>query len=77
MAGFWDWVGGRYSVSSAIGVLPVALQYGFSTSEQFLAGAHDIDQHVVTAPLRQNIPMLMGEDAGMQDTGAVADGQKG
>ncbi len=37
--GFWDWVGGRYSVTSAVGVLPLALQYGFDTVEQFLKGA--------------------------------------
>ncbi len=37
--GFWDWVGGRYSVTSAVGVLPLALQYGFDTTEQFLKGA--------------------------------------
>ena len=37
--GFWDWVGGRYSVTSAVGMLPLALQYGFDTCEQFLKGA--------------------------------------
>jgi glucose-6-phosphate isomerase len=42
--GFWDWVGGRYSVTSAIGVLPIALQFGYEAAEQFLAGARDIDQ---------------------------------
>lgn len=36
--GFWDWVGGRYSVTSAVGILPLALQYGFDTCEQFLKG---------------------------------------
>jgi glucose-6-phosphate isomerase len=41
--GFWDWVGGRFSVSSAVGVLPLALQYGFPVVQQFLAGAHDMD----------------------------------
>ena len=41
---FWDWVGGRYSVWSAVG-LPIALQYGFDTFKQFLAGAHAMDQH--------------------------------
>eukprot|EP01043_Picozoa_sp_COSAG02_P040364 COSAG02_NODE_3263_length_7067_cov_5.802095_1_plen_398_part_00 len=58
--GFWDWVGGRYSVTSAIGVLPIALQFGYEAAEQFLAGARDIDQHVVSAPLAQNIPCLLG-----------------
>ncbi len=37
--GFWDWVGGRYSVTSAVGILPLALQYGFETTDQFLKGA--------------------------------------
>ncbi len=41
--GFWDWVGGRYSVCSAIGVLPLSIQFGFEVVEQFLKGAHDID----------------------------------
>ena len=36
---FWDWVGGRYSVTAAVGVLPLALQYGFEQAEQFLKGA--------------------------------------
>lgn len=58
--GFWDWVGGRYSVTSAIGVLPIALQFGYEAAEQFLAGARDIDQHVISAPLAQNIPCLLG-----------------
>jgi glucose-6-phosphate isomerase len=38
---FWDWVGGRYSVTSAVGVLPLALQYGFDTVNQFLEGASE------------------------------------
>ena len=37
---FWDWVGGRYSVCSAVGMLPLSLQYGFDITEQFLTGAH-------------------------------------
>ena len=41
--GFWDWVGGRYSVCSAVGMLPLSLQYGFSTMERFLAGALPVD----------------------------------
>jgi hypothetical protein len=41
--GFWDWVGGRFSVCSAVGVLPLSLQYGFPIVEQFLNGAHDMD----------------------------------
>ncbi|KAK9809232.1 hypothetical protein WJX72_011796 [[Myrmecia] bisecta] len=57
---FWDWVGGRYSVCSAVGMVPLALQYGFDLMEQFLAGAHDVDQHFRTAPLAENIPVMMG-----------------
>jgi len=55
---FWDWVGGRYSVWSAVG-LPIALQYGFDTFKQFLAGAHAIDQHFKSAPLEENLPVIM------------------
>jgi glucose-6-phosphate isomerase len=56
--GFWDWVGGRYSVWSAVG-LPIALQYGFKTFEKFLAGAHAMDLHFKNAPLEQNLPVIM------------------
>ena len=55
---FWDWVGGRYSVWSAVG-LPIALQYGFETFKEFLAGAQAIDRHYQTAPLEENLPVLM------------------
>lgn len=58
--GFWDWVGGRYSVCSAVGVLPLSLQYGFDHVASFLSGAHAIDRHFQTAPLGQNIPALLG-----------------
>lgn len=58
--GFWDWVGGRYSVCSAVGVLPLSLQYGFDVVSDFLAGAHDIDEHFRTAPYEQNLPVVMG-----------------
>lgn len=58
--GFWDWVGGRYSVCSAVGVLPLSLQYGFDVVEQFLAGAHDMDEHFRTAPFENNLPVVMG-----------------
>jgi len=60
MFGFWEWVGGRYSVSSAVGVLPLALQYGFPVVERFLAGLRDMDRHFRSAPADRNIPMLMG-----------------
>jgi glucose-6-phosphate isomerase len=55
---FWDWVGGRYSVWSAVG-LPIALQYGFKTFEEFLAGAHAMDLHFKNAPLDSNLPVIM------------------
>ncbi|XP_059638018.1 glucose-6-phosphate isomerase, cytosolic 1-like isoform X2 [Cornus florida] len=57
---FWDWVGGRYSVCSAVGVLPLSLQYGFSVVEKFLKGASSIDRHFYSAPFEENIPVLLG-----------------
>ncbi|WZN59094.1 glucose-6-phosphate isomerase [Chloropicon roscoffensis] len=57
---FWDWVGGRYSVCSAVGMLPLSLQYGFDQMEQFLEGARDIDQHFLNAPFEKNIPVTLG-----------------
>ena len=53
-------VGGRYSVSSAVGAVPIALQYGFDLFEKFLKGAKSIDDHFATAPILKNIPILMG-----------------
>ena len=55
---FWDWVGGRFSVWSAVG-LPIALQYGFDTFQNFLAGASAMDQHFINAPAEQNLPLIM------------------
>ena len=55
---FWDWVGGRYSVWSAVG-LPIALQYGFDTFREFLAGAEAMDLHFKNAPLEDNLPVIM------------------
>jgi glucose-6-phosphate isomerase len=55
---FWDWVGGRYSCWSAIG-LTVALAIGFKRFEDLLEGAHTMDRHFVEAPLEENIPVLM------------------
>ncbi|RZT09066.1 glucose-6-phosphate isomerase [Duganella sp. CF402] len=55
---FWDWVGGRYSVWSAIG-LSVALAVGFGYFSDFLAGAHAMDEHFREAPLEQNMPVLL------------------
>jgi glucose-6-phosphate isomerase len=56
---FWDWVGGRYSLWSAIG-LPIALFVGMDRFEELLAGAHAMDEHFRSAPLEQNMPVLMG-----------------
>lgn len=56
---FWDWVGGRYSLWSAIG-LPIALFTGMDAFEQLLAGAHAMDQHFREAPLERNMPVIMG-----------------
>jgi len=53
-------VGGRYSVTSAVGVLPLALQYGFEKVEQFLKGTWSMDQHFRNTPLEENIPVLLG-----------------
>lgn len=54
MFGFWDWVGGRYSLWSAIG-LSIALNIGFENFEKLLDGAHFMDKHFTTAPLEQNV----------------------
>ena len=56
--GFWDWVGGRYSVWSAIG-MPLCIAIGAEGFQQFLDGAHAIDQHTATQPFRKNIPQIM------------------
>lgn len=55
---FWDWVGGRYSVWSALG-LPLAIAIGARNFRAFLAGAHAMDQHFRSAPLATNLPVLM------------------
>lgn len=55
---FWDWVGGRYSLWSAIG-LSIALSVGFENFEQLLSGAHAMDQHFANTPFEQNIPVLL------------------
>jgi len=57
--GFWDWVGGRYSMWSAIG-LPIALAIGADGFRGLLAGAHAMDEHFRTAPLAQNLPVRLG-----------------
>ncbi|MBN8425667.1 glucose-6-phosphate isomerase [Microbacterium esteraromaticum] len=57
--GFWDWVGGRYSVDSAIG-LSLAITLGPDAFDELLAGFHAVDEHVRTTPLERNVPVLMG-----------------
>ncbi len=57
--GFWDWVGGRYSLWSAIG-LPIAIAIGADNFRAFLAGAHAMDRHFAGAPLARNLPALLG-----------------
>ena len=59
MFGFWDWVGGRYSMDSAIG-LSTMIAIGPEAFNEMLAGFHEIDEHFRTAPLEQNLPVLMG-----------------
>jgi glucose-6-phosphate isomerase len=56
--GFWDWVGGRYSLWSAIG-LSIALAIGFSKFEELRGGAHAMDEHFRTAPFSENIPVIL------------------
>lgn len=58
MFGFWDWVGGRYSLWSAIG-LSIALSIGFENFEELLNGAHEMDKHFRNAPIEQNIPTTL------------------
>ena len=57
--GFWDWVGGRYSLWSAIG-LPIAIAVGAANFRALLDGAHAMDRHFAVAPLAQNLPVLLG-----------------
>jgi glucose-6-phosphate isomerase len=57
--GFWDWVGGRYSLWSAIG-LPIALAIGADNFRALLAGAHAMDEHFAHAPAARNLPLLLG-----------------
>ncbi len=59
MFGFWDWVGGRYSMDSAIG-LSLMIAIGPDAFRAMLAGFHDIDEHFRTEPLERNVPVLMG-----------------
>lgn len=58
---FWDWVGGRYSVCSAIGVLPLSFYFGFEVMQEFLKGCREVDEHFLAEkdPLK-NLPVLQG-----------------
>ena len=58
MFGFWDWVGGRYSLWSAIG-LPIACVIGMDGFAERLSGAHEMDEHFRSAPLGQNLPVIL------------------
>eukprot|EP00934_Nitzschia_sp_Nitz4_P006124 Nitzschia sp. Nitz4//scaffold194_size40385//2888//4810//NITZ4_007522-RA/size40385-augustus-gene-0.8-mRNA-1//1//CDS//3329540310//6114//frame0 len=57
---FWDWVGGRYSVCSAAGAVPISLLYGFELFQKFLKGAQSMDRHFASAPFEKNLPIIMG-----------------
>ena len=59
MFAFWDWVGGRYSLWSAIG-LSIAVAIGMDNFEELLAGGHAMDEHFRTAPLEKNLPVAAG-----------------
>jgi len=59
MFGFWDWVGGRYSLWSAIG-LPIALAVGMDRFRQLLEGAHEMDEHFQSAEFPENLPVILG-----------------
>lgn len=59
MFGFWDWVGGRYSVDSAVG-LALMLAIGPANFREFLRGFHEMDRHFQSAPLERNLPVLLG-----------------
>src|SRR5262249_35043009 len=59
MFGFWDWVGGRYSYDSAIG-LSVMIAVGKGQFGEMVGGFHAMDEHFRTAPIEQNLPMLLG-----------------
>lgn len=56
--GFWDWVGGRYSLWSVVG-LPIAISIGMENFVSLLSGAHQMDEHFRTAPLEQNMPVIL------------------
>jgi glucose-6-phosphate isomerase len=58
MFGFWDWVGGRFSATSAVGALPLSIYLGFENFKKILEGAHWMDKHFQSEPFEKNIPVL-------------------
>ncbi|CRG95863.1 glucose-6-phosphate isomerase, putative [Plasmodium gallinaceum] len=56
---FWDWVGGRFSVTSSVGILPLSIAFGYKNMRQFLDGCHDLDEHFLNTDIKENIPVLM------------------
>lgn len=60
MFGFWDWVGGRFSVTSAVGAVPLSLYLGYEQFYRILEGSHWMDEHFRTTPFDHNIPVLCG-----------------
>ncbi|CAI7722789.1 glucose-6-phosphate isomerase [Plasmodium vivax India VII] len=56
---FWDWVGGRFSVTSAVGILPLSIAFGYQNMRQFLNGCHDMDEHFLKTKFEENIPVLL------------------
>lgn len=59
--GFWDWVGGRYSVTSVVGVLPLSLIFSYEKVEEFLNATHEMDEHFKSeTDFRKNIPVMLG-----------------
>lgn len=60
MFGFWDWVGGRYSATSAVGAVPLSLYLGFDRFREILKGAQWMDNHFLNAPFEKNIPVISG-----------------
>jgi glucose-6-phosphate isomerase len=59
--GFWEWVGGRFSVSSAVGLVPLSIFYGFDNISNFLRGMNHVDEHFrSTEDITQNVPMMLG-----------------
>ncbi|SOV19218.1 glucose-6-phosphate isomerase [Plasmodium sp. gorilla clade G2] len=56
---FWDWVGGRFSVTSSVGILPLSIAFGYKNMRNFLNGCHDMDEHFLHTNLKENIPILL------------------